>query len=94
MTTNAGLNAGFLVGTDNVVVRAQGLPVPEPSVQIQYPASLLCKLGVTGKNPVCVPPGFDGIRIQNAADGGAADGLPQSGAGLPSHVGQRQATQR
>ncbi len=94
MTTNAGLNAGFLIGADNVVVRAKELALPDPSVQIQHPASLLLKLGVAGKNPVFVPPGFDRISVQNAADGGAADGLPQSGAGLRSQVGQRQATQR
>src|SRR5262249_8061399 len=93
MTTPAGLNAGFLVSTDNVVVRAKGLPVPEPSIQIQYPASLLCKLRVSGKNPVFVLPGFDGIGIEYPPDRAGTDGLAQGPARLHSEVRRREPTQ-
>src|SRR5215475_11635770 len=47
-----GLNAGLLIGTEDVVLGAKALAF----IEVQNRASLLSKVGITRKDPVLVPP--------------------------------------
>ena len=67
MAAAAGLDAGLLVGAEDVILGAQGLALPHARIEVQNRAGLLGEVGITRKNPVLVPPRFDGIRIQDSA---------------------------
>src|SRR5262249_42159939 len=77
VATNTGLNAGLLVGTEDVVYRAQGLAAPEARIQVQDRTGFLGELGVAGENPALIPPGLEGVGMQDAPDRTAADGLAE-----------------
>ncbi len=55
------LDTGLFIGADDVVLGAKGVTLPGARIQIQHPARLLGKVGITGKDPILVPPGFDCI---------------------------------
>ena len=65
----ARLDAGLLVGTDHIVVRAKGLPLPCPFVEIENTARLVGEVGVSGKDPAAMVPRADGVFGEPAPDG-------------------------
>jgi len=93
MAADAGLDAGLLVGTEDVVLGAKALALPSAGIQVQNRSGLLGEVGITRKDPVLVPPRFDGIRIQNPPHRAATDRFAQRFAGPGSDVGQGLPTQ-
>ena len=94
MAAAAGLEAGLLVSTEDVVLGAKALALPLASLEVQNRASLLGKAGIARKDPVLVPPGFEGILIQNAPHCAPTDGFAQGMLRPCSDVGQGLPTQR
>src|SRR5262245_25286296 len=94
MTADAGLHAGLLVGTEDVVLGTKALALPLAPIEVQNRASLLGKVGITRKDPVLVPPGFESILIQNAPHRAPTDGFAQGLLSPCSDVGQGLPTQR
>jgi hypothetical protein len=94
MTTAAGLDAGLLVGAQDVVLGTQGLVLPPTRIEIENRSGLVGEVGITGKDPVFVPPRFDGIRRENPPHRAATDRCAQRVAGSGGDVGQRLPTQR
>ena len=80
MTAMSGLNAGFLVGANDTVVRVQRLAFPETFVEVQNSPCLQFKSGVAGENPSSVAPGLDGILGEPAPDRSVANGSDESAA--------------
>jgi hypothetical protein len=60
------LDAGLLVGTEDVVLGAEGLTLPAARIQVQNRAGLLGELRIPWKDPILVPPMLDGVSSQNA----------------------------
>src|SRR5215813_14591811 len=88
MATVAGLDAGLLVGAEDVVLGPQGFALPQARIEVQNRASLVNEVGITRKNPVLVSPRFDGIRIENPPPRAATDRGAQHGVAPRSDVGQ------
>jgi len=61
MAAQPRLDTGLFLGADNVVLGAEGVALPGARIQIHHPARLLGKVGITGKDPILVPPGVDRI---------------------------------
>ncbi len=57
----AGLDTGFLVGGEDILVGAEGLAVEESGVQVQHPAGFEPEVGVAGEDPGSVLPGFERV---------------------------------
>ena len=74
MLAPSGLNAGLFIGTQNKILFAKGLCIPEAMIQVQDTAGLGCKQGVTRKDPAAVSPRTDSVLVQPAPDGALADG--------------------
>ena len=79
MQADAGLDTGFLIGADDVVLGTERSVVPGSRIQIQHASRLLRKLGIAGKDPTLIAPRFDGVLIQDATDGAGADRPAQGG---------------
>ena len=94
MTADAGLNTGLLVGTEDVVLGAKALALPLAPIEVQNRASFLGKVGITWKEPVLVPPGFERILIQNAPHRAPTDGFAQGFLSPCRDIGQGLPTQR
>ena len=94
MAADTGLDAGFLVGTEDVVLGAKALALPGAGIQVQNRAGLLGKVGISRKDPVLVSPGFDGVSIQNTPYGTTTDRCPQGVASPGRYVGEGLPTQR
>src|SRR5712691_3632749 len=94
MAADTGLDAGFLVGTEDVVLGTKELALPFAGIQVQNRAGLLGKVGITRKDPVRVPPRFDGIGIQHPPHRAATDGCAQGVTRPGCDVGQGLPTQR
>jgi hypothetical protein len=77
MTAAPRLDTGFFVGTENVILGSQPLALPEPCIQVEDRSGLLGKLGIPGKDPIAVVPGFNRILAQNAPDGAATHRFAQ-----------------
>src|SRR5262249_47969357 len=73
---------------------AKALALPLARIEVQNQASLLGKEGITRKDPVLVPPWFEGILIQNPPYRAPADGFAQGFLGPCGDVGQGLPTQR
>jgi len=73
VTAVQGLELGFLVGADHVVVRAQWLAFPSAGIQVEHASGLGAEVGVAGKDPGPVLPGLDRIGGQPSAYGGRRD---------------------
>jgi hypothetical protein len=74
----ARLDAGLLIrGYDEFII-LQRLIFPATGIQVQQPARLFGKLGITRENPAAVIPGTDGILVQPPPDRTAADGRNQA----------------
>ena len=54
MATAAGLDAGLLIGAEDVVLGPQGYALPQARIEVQHRAGLVGDVGITGKNPVLV----------------------------------------
>lgn len=63
----AGLEAGFLIGADHVLVTGQRLAVSDPLVQAEHAGGLETEVRVAGKDPRPVPPGPEHVSGQPAA---------------------------
>ena len=64
MDTQAGLDAGLLVGRDDELVVAQRLPLPAPLVQVQDPPGLGLEVRIARKDPAAVLPRANGVLVQ------------------------------
>ena len=51
MAPAAGLDAGLLIGAEDVVLRPQGLALPPARIEVQNRARLVHEVGITRKNP-------------------------------------------
>jgi len=94
MATAAGLDAGLLLGAEDVVLGPQGYALPQARLEVQHRAGLVGDVGSTGKNPVLVPPGFDGSRSKNPPHRAATDRCAQHRTDPSRDVGQGLAAQR
>ena len=94
MATAAGLEAGLLVGAEDVVLGSQGLALPSARIEVQNGAGFVSEVGITRKNPVLVPPRFDGIRIENPPHRAATERPVQHFADPDRDVGQGLSAQR
>ncbi len=94
MAAATGLDAGLLVGAEDVVLGAQGLALPPACIEVQNRSGLLGEVGITRKDPVLVLPRFDGIGIQHPPHGAATDRCAQRLASPGSDVSQGLPTQR
>jgi hypothetical protein len=89
---DAGLDAGLLVAADDPVERVEALVPPVALIQVEHGGGLGEEVGRAGEDPVLVLPGLDGVLVEDAPDGGAADRLiqlllrplGQVGGGLPA----------
>ena len=77
MAADARLDARLLVGADDAVSRVERLALPRARVQVEDPPGLLGELRVAREDPVLVPPRLDGVGVEDAPDGAAADRLAQ-----------------
>ncbi len=94
VTADAGLDAGLLVRADDPVKPIDSFALPVTLVQIQDDGGLLEEVGGTGENPVLVLPGLDGVLVEDAPDGAAADGLVQLALDPFGEIGRGLAAQR
>jgi hypothetical protein len=86
MAAVARLNAGLLVGPEDVVLGAEGLALPSARIQVQNRSGLLRKAGISGKDPVLVAPGLDGIGRQQPPYRAPTDRFTQRVLGSSSHA--------
>ena len=70
----SGLNAGFFIRADHVVLRPQRHTVPDALVQIENGRRFGEEVGIAWENPASKRPRLDGVGVQPAPDGGATDG--------------------
>ena len=73
------LDAGLLVGREDEIIVAQGLPLPMPFVEIDDSSSLGLQVGITREDPAAMLPWTDGIFVQPAPDGFVADAGDDAG---------------
>jgi len=78
MFASPGLNAGFFVRGDHELIILQRLPFPCASIQIENAAGFVGKVGIAREDPTAVIPGPNGILMQPAPQGAAADGSHQA----------------
>lgn len=78
--SDSGLDAGFLVGADDEVIRAKGLALPLLGVEVEHPARLGREFGVAGEDPGSVLPRADGVFMKPAPHGFMTDGGDEAGA--------------
>ncbi len=67
------LNAGFLVGADDIVAGAQGFALPFPMVEIEHQTGLALEIRIPRPDPTAITPGADGIGAEPAPNRGSAD---------------------
>jgi hypothetical protein len=66
---HAGLDAGFLVSAEHVLVVAERLSFPLPLVEVQDAGCLEGEVRVAGEDPRPVLPGLQGVVSEPAAHG-------------------------
>jgi hypothetical protein len=93
VTTDTGLNARFLIRAQQAIAGTPRLTLPQASIQVHNDSSLLGALRVTGKDPIFVPPWFEGSGVEDAPNRVTAYRFPQRITGLGGEIRQRQATQ-
>jgi hypothetical protein len=71
--TPPGLDAGLLVGADDVIARSQGFALPVPVVEIEHQTGLAFEIRIPRSNPTAITPGADGIGVEPAPSRGPAD---------------------
>lgn len=82
----SGLNAGLLVSGENKFIGFKGSALPNSLIEIEDATGFVGKLRIAGKNPTTMFPGLNGIFMEPAPNGAAANRSHQ--AGLLSIVGQ------
>ena len=88
------LDAGFLVGRDDVLVLAQRLSLPASLVQVQDAPGLGLEVRIARKNPAAVLPRPDCVLVQPTPDCAVADARHQTRAlGVSRNVGHAEARQ-
>ena len=73
MNTEPGLDAGFLVGRQDVLPGAERDTVPAPGVELQDALGLGGEGRIAGENPTPMPPGAKGILAEPAPQRSATD---------------------
>ena len=73
MLAPSGLNAGFLVGAEHVVVWSQGFPLPATVVKIEDTSSFANEVWIAREDPTAMTPGPQRILAEPTPNGGAAD---------------------
>ena len=73
MLAAAGLNAALFIGGDHEFIIFQGLFLPLAGVEIQYAPGLGSEVWVAGEYPTAVIPRSNGVLMQPAPQGAAAD---------------------
>ncbi len=95
MDTDAGLDAGFLVGREYKVAAAQRRASPATLVEVKHPTGLGGEVGVAWKNPASVAPRAQRLAAEPAPQSGAAHlGHDTFGDDLTLNIGERPARQR
>ena len=95
MDAQPSLDAGLLVGGDDVLVGAKRLTLPAPFVQVQDTPGLGLELRIARKYPATMLPGADGIFMQPTPHGAVADACHQASAlGVSRHIGHAESLQR
>jgi hypothetical protein len=79
MAAAAGLDGGFLVRAEHVVVLAERLAVEDAGVQVEHHGGSLREVRCARRDPGPVLPGFERVAAKPAAHGGAADRLDHAG---------------
>ena len=88
------LDAGLLVGRDDVLILAQRLPLPAPLVQIQDAPGLGLEVQIARKDPAAVLPRPDGVFVQPTPDRAVADARHQARAlSVSRHIGHAESRQ-
>jgi hypothetical protein len=91
----AGLDAGFLIGAQNVVVGGQRKALPGAGIEVENRSGLVDKGRIARKNPVAETPGAQRVAAQPAPQGGTADlGHDALGQDFAANLGQGEARQR
>jgi len=72
--TRALLDAGFLIGAEHKVVRAQGFAGPAAFVEVENPSGLVRKVWVAWKDPASISPRTQRVLTEPAPNGCASDG--------------------
>src|SRR5262249_20727693 len=94
VTANAGLDAGFLIRTDNAVSGSKRFFLPKTRIKIEDDLRFASKLRIAWIDPIFVAPRFQVRLMKDAPDGAAADRFAQSDSGSLRQVGQRLPAQR
>ena len=72
--TISGLDTGFLISTDDVIVVSEALAIPDALIKIQDPRCLFTKIRIARKNPASILPWFYGIGIEPSPNSRTTDG--------------------
>ena len=56
MFANSGLDTGFLISTDNIIILLQGFTLPLLLIKIKHPASFFNEIRVSWVNPGSIKP--------------------------------------
>jgi len=74
MFSEARLDAGLFIRTENELIGPEFTALPEALIEIQEPASLLFEVRVSGKDPTTVLPRTDGVLVEPAPYSSVAEG--------------------
>ena len=74
----ARLNAGLLIGAQDVIARSQRDVLPHPGVQIHHSSGLLRELRVSREYPGAMPPRTQRIRVEPSPNRAGSDRLHDS----------------
>jgi hypothetical protein len=78
MLSSPSLNAGLLVGAQHKFVFFESSAVPNPVIEVENPASFCGKIGISWEDPAAMLPRFNGVLMQPAPHGAAAEGSYQA----------------
>jgi len=73
VNSESGLDAGLLVGRQDVLPRAERPAVPAPGVEIQDALGFDGERRIAGKDPTAMPPRAEGVLAEPAPQRGPAD---------------------
>lgn len=98
METLLDLDACAFVGAENVLIPAQGVPLPAPLIQVQDPPGLFSEGRVAREEPTTVIPGANSVGTEPApnscsrylGDDATLDGCCAQGRGTQAREGQSQ----
>jgi len=80
MFSEARLDAGLFVRTENEIIGPEFTALPEVLVEIQKPAGFLFEVRVSREDPAAVLPRTDSVLVEPAPYGGIAEGCRQTSA--------------